>query len=228
MKTPTITPIPLAAQIAAAEKQASDFRHRRAKLQENLEDLRDRQQVEMRRALSLPGGTSVELTAFRAKIAEGEVLLDQADGMIADADHLVRDLHAQLAAACTEEEKLAHTVQVARLSAVCASTIAELQTSLEHASKAAGQVAIAIGELERIDKLTVTPFFAAARALNSGDTLVQQGWKLGEFIAWGELRWEVFPAVPIVPGLGLHPMVNIPGYLKARDAAAQAAPGVRQ
>ena len=227
MKTPTITPIPLAAQIAAAEKQASDFRHRRAKLQENLEGLRDQLRAEMHRSLG-NSGTSPELKAIRAKITEAEALLDQAEQFIADGDRLVIELHAQAAAARSEEEKATHAAELAHRSSIVKARIAELSVALEAAAKIAGAVAITLGELEQVDKLAATPFFAAARLLNPGDALVKQGFKLGEFIAWGELRWEVFPAVPTVPGLGLHPMVNIPGYLKARDAAAQAAPGVRQ
>jgi hypothetical protein len=228
MKPITITAASLAEQLKTAEAQVFLWRARRAKLQEDLADLRDEMQVEMRRALTLPGGTSPEVKALRAKIAEGETTVDQADGMIADADRLVIALHAQVAAARTEEEKATHVAEVVRRSSIAGARIAELKAALEAASKVAGQVAIAIGELERIDKLAATPFFAAARALNPGAALVQQGWKLGEFIAWGELKWEVFPAVPPVPGLEQHPLVNLPGYLKARDAAAQVAPGARQ
>jgi hypothetical protein len=226
MKTTTITGNPLAVQLEAAEAQSRAFRERRAEMQEDLADLRDQQQIEMRHALG-SGGTSPELKVIRAKVAEAEALVDQTDQIIADGDRLVRELHKQVAAARTEEERARIAAEVARLSVLATAQIAELNAALEAASKAAGQVAIAIGELERIDKPAATPFFIAARALNPGDALVHQGFKLGEFVAWSELKWEVFPAVPSVPGLDRHPLVNLPGYLAARDAAAQAAPGAQ-
>ena len=227
MKTPTITPIPLAAQIAAAEKQASDFRHRRAQLQADLADLRDQQQLEMRRTLG-SGGTSPELKALRVKIAEGEALLDQADGMIADADRLVIELHAQVAAARTAEETATHAVELTRRSSIVKTRIAELEAALEAADKIAGAFVLAVAELEQIDKVAAARLAGEARHLDPKAAFLAQGWKIGEFLFSDAFEWYVVPLLPPVAGLDRYPGVNIRGYLAARDAATQAAPGARQ
>jgi len=226
MKTPTTIAVPLAAQVEAAEAQARDFRQRRAQLQAGLADLRDELQASMRRSLG-SGGTSPELKALRVKIVEGEALLDEADGMIADADHLVRNLHAQLAATRSEEEKAAHAAEVARLSAVAKAAIAELTTALETAGKAGGVAVVALAELEQVDRIVAARFAAEARHLDVKGPLLSRGWKVAEFL-YGGFDWLIEPLLPGLPGLGSYPGVNIKGYLAARDAATPAAAGAQQ
>jgi hypothetical protein len=218
MKTTTITVNSLAAQIEAAEEQARKFRERRAELQADLADLRDRWRGEMRRGLGT-GGTSPELKAIRAKVTEAEALVEEADKLIQDADQLVIELHAQRNAAATEEEKATHAADVARLSGEIEQRLTALKTALVAASKTAGELLVALGELNALDGVACTPFIGAARYLDVKSEILAAGWKIG-LLGFGDPpEWWVQPLLPPVAGLDQWPEVNIGGYLRVRDSA---------
>ena len=222
MKTTTITAASLAEQLKTAEAQSFTWRARRTKLQADLAGLRDQLRAEMHRALG-NSGTSPELKAVRSRITETEVLVEQADQLIADGDQLVRELYDQLAAARTEEEKATHAAEVVRLSSIAELRIAELNAALEAAAKAGGAVVIALAELERLDKAAANRLGGAVRHLDTKPGLFDQGWKQVNFL-YGAFAWIVQPLVPSVAGLDAYPGVGIKAYLAARDAA----PGARQ
>lgn len=224
MKTPTITPIPLPATLAAAEEQVREFRARKASLQADLEGLRAQRQVEMQRALG-SGGTSPALKDLQRKTAETEELLEQADQLIQDADQLVRGLHEQVKATAREEAAKQRAAEVARRSAEIEETIAELSTANLVSAKVAGKLVIQLGELERVDPKAIAPLIAKARYLDHMAPLLAQGWKVPRFTHSPAFEWWVQPIVPPVPGLEKLADVGIAGYLKIRDAAPQAAPG---
>jgi len=227
MKTTPITANPLTVQLEAATAQSRAFRQRRAELQADLADLRDRRQAEMRAALAT-GGDSPALKAIRVKITDAQALVEQTDQLIADGDELVKDLHAQVVAARTEEEKVAHAAEVARHSSIVEARTAELDAALEAADKAAGATVIALAELEQIDKVAAARLVGEARHLDPKAAFLARGWKIGEFLFSDAFEWLVVPILPPVVGLDAYPVANVRGYLAARDAAAQAAPGVRQ
>jgi hypothetical protein len=223
VKTPTIVDIPLAAQVEAAEAQVRTLHERRAELQANLADLRDRRQAEMRRALGT-GGTSPELTRIRAKIAEAEALVDQTDQLIADANGLVRELLEQADAVRTEQERATHAAEVARREASFDALLADLAATTQTADKAAGAVVVALGEMERLDRVAAASLLAKARQFDPHAELQAQGWRFVEIFGTAPFEWTLQAAVAEVAGLDPGPRSNVRHYLAVRDSAGTQQP----
>ena len=214
----------LRTQLETIQAKGVKLREQHGALRVQVEDLLEKRQAELRQGLA--SGKPFEPKTTQSKIAESEDRMVEADEMVIANEELEEQLAGELAARVREENARLRVQEIARLEAVVRNRIAEVEATLTSGAKAAGEFAVSLAELDRVDHTAAMVLYREACKLDPDAALRAERWMVAEWYGLAPLEWLVRAVVRAVPGCALVSVnlpgyVREPGYLAARDAATQ-------